>query len=679
MSAPTKTSTPQPGFGIVSPPWRWLLLASGLALAAAVLAWFGFGIHAAVSALAASAIGAFGAVRAKQASRTARALARRANEIAINKQHEQRLPGAGPDEIDLVTPINLLLDDIESLAEAVVNARREADQRTAEDTRTLLNERDNAEAASLAKTRFLANMSHELRTPLNGVIGAAQLLQIGGQGAEEQAHLIDAIRGSGTNLLGLIENILDLSRIETGALELSNVDFNLVDCVESAIATTAVGARLKRLSMACIVDPVLPAWRNGDSPRLRQILLNLLGNSVKFTQRGDIVLTVDRGHTPESVVFGVRDTGTGIAPAALKHVFEPFRQADDSVNRRHGGSGLGLTITRQLIEAMQGSIKLNSEPGVGTYFEVEIAIPMAVMQVPEPPALNHVVLFFEPHEASARAVDAQLNRLGCRTKRCRSADDLRDWMSRQADDSPQPWLLVAADAEQTWDFLEASMSLIDPERVIGMTQLESYESELARERFHLSRSVVKPVLRASLVSRLGAVARATPSPRQLPPAPSGPVSSPAPLGAKHVLVVEDDRLNQTIVCSMLHNAGYLTTAAEDGKQALEMMSRQIFDLVLMDWQMPDMDGLEVTRRIRAGEAGRYGRIVPIVALTANAFAEDRAACLDAGMNDFLTKPVLAAKLSETAQRWTALPGGDDEAFASSSFADLYQSAAETGR
>ncbi len=678
LSTPTKT-TPPPGLGIVRPPWRWLLLASGLALAAAVLAWFGFGVQAAAPALAASAIGAFGALRSKTASRSVRALQRRTSEIATQKQHEQRLPATGPDEIDLVTPINLLLDDIESLGNAVVAARREADRRTAEDTRTLQDERDHAEAASLAKTRFLANMSHELRTPLNGVIGAAQLLQIGGQGAEEQAHLIDAIRGSGTNLLGLIENILDLSRIETGALDLSHVDFNLVDCVESAIATTAVGARMKRLGMACIVDPVLPAWRNGDSPRLRQILLNLLGNAVKFTQRGDVVLTVERGHTHDSVIFGVRDSGMGIAPEALKHVFEPFRQADDGVNRRHGGSGLGLTITRQLIEAMEGSIKLSSEPGVGTFFEVEIAIPMAVVPVPDPPPLQHVVLFFEPHEASARAVDAQLNRLGCRTKRCRSPEDLRDWMNRGADESPQPWLLVAADAEQTLEFLEASMNLIDPERVIGMTQLESYESEVARERFQLSRSVVKPVLRAALVSRLGAVPRAAPSLRQPPPVPFESFSRPAALGSKHVLVVEDDRLNQTIVCSMLQNAGYLTTAAEDGRQALELMARQMFDLVLMDWQMPDMDGLEVTRRIRAGEAGRYGRIVPIVALTANAFAEDRAACLDAGMNDFLTKPVLAAKLSETAHRWTALPGGDDEAFASSSFADLYQSVGDTGR
>ena len=264
-------------------------------------------------------------------------------------------------------------------------------------------------------------------------------------------------------------------------------------------------------------------------------------------------------------------------------------------------------------------------------------------------------------------------RLGCSISRCHSALDLQQWMDHRPADAPPPWLLVAADSEQTWEFLETSIAFIDPERVIGMTQLESHESELARERFHLSRSVVKPVLRASLVSRLGAVARAAPSPRHLPtPAPSPPAASaPSGRGAKHVLVVEDDRLNQTIVCSMLHNAGYATTSADDGTQALELISRHTFDLVLMDWQMPGMDGLEVTRRIRAGEAGRFGQVVPIIALTANAFAEDRLACLDAGMNDFLTKPVLASRLTETASRWTALPGGDNDAIASSSFADLY--------
>ncbi len=649
------------------------MLASGLAFGAALLGGSGHGVQAGAAALGAAVIGLFGAWRARRNVERTRALAERIDEIADARLYDHRLPKVGEaDELDLVTPINRLLDELDRLGDAAAQAGRLAEQRAEADTRTLQDERDQAAAASLAKTRFLANMSHELRTPLNAVIGAAQLLQLGGQAPEEQAHLIDAIRGSGTNLLGLIENILDLSRIETGALELSQVDFNLVDCVESAVANSAVGARMKRLAMACIVDPALPAWRNGDSLRLRQILLNLLGNAVKFTQQGEVVLSVERGRTPASVLFRVTDTGIGIAPDALSHIFDPFRQGDDGLNRRHGGSGLGLAITRELVDAMGGAVSVASEPGAGSCFEVRLELAPARVGVPEPPPLHCEVLYFEPHEASARAISAQLMRLGCHTLRCHSASDLQHWMDSRPSEAPQPWLLVAADSEQTWEFLEASIGFLDPERVIGMTQLESYESEVARERFRLSRSVVKPVLRASLVSRLGAVARAVPSPRHLPPPPPAP-ALPASAGrdVKHVLVVEDDRLNQTIVCSMLHNAGYATVSADDGGQALELVSRHTFDLVLMDWQMPGMDGLEVTRRIRAGEAGRFGQVVPIIALTANAFAEDRLACLAAGMNDFLTKPVLASKLIETAARWTAVPGGDDEAIAASSFADLH--------
>ena len=288
------------------------MLGSGLALAAALLALFGAVGQSAAAALGAALVGMFGALRARQSSERAEDVAARLNQIVEGAHYDQRLPASRNGEVDLATPLNRLLGDLEQVGRSAVDAARVAEQRAAADTRTLQNERDQAEAASLAKTRFLANMSHELRTPLNAVIGAAQLLQQGGQAPEEQAHLIDAIRGSGTNLLGLIENILDLSRIETGALELAQSDFNLVDCVESAVANTAVGARMKRLAMACIVDPALPAWRNGDSPRLRQILLNLLGNAVKFTETGEVVLSVERGRSSTAVVFRVVDTGIGI-------------------------------------------------------------------------------------------------------------------------------------------------------------------------------------------------------------------------------------------------------------------------------------------------------------------------------------------------------------------------------
>jgi CheY-like chemotaxis protein len=295
-------------------------------------------------------------------------------------------------------------------------------------------------------------------------------------------------------------------------------------------------------------------------------------------------------------------------------------------------------------------------------------LPPASKIVPEPEPLNHAIAYFEPHESSAQALAAQLARLGCRAHRCRSAQDLREWLARQGDHADKPWLLAAVDSDQTWGFLEESMPWLDPERVIGMTAAESHAADLARERFHVPRNVIKPVLRAALVSRLGAVGRGGAAADAVVPARNAKVRADG--GQGHVLVVEDDAMNQMIVCSMLQNAGYQTSTADDGAQALELLSRQTFDLVLMDWQMPDMDGLEVTRRLRSGEVGEFGTVVPIIALTANAFAEDRAACLAAGMNDFLTKPVLAESLIAAVGRWAASTGDSDRA-PSSAFAPLY--------
>ena len=574
-------------------------------------------------------------------------LAQASSAIAASHDYGERLPSGGNDEVGTaVAAFNGMLDEIRSRGQALQEANRVLEQRVAARTLALQREKERAEAASIAKTRFLANMSHELRTPLNAVIGAAQLLKEGRAEAGRQAYLVDAIRSGGTKLLGQIENILDLSRIETGALELSPEDFNLVECVEAALATASVTARIKHLEMASIVDPRIAAWRHGDPMRLRQVLLNLLGNAVKFTLQGEVVLRIEPGNEPDGLRITVTDTGIGIGQASLAHVFEPFRQADDGANRRFAGTGLGLAISRELVGAMGGHISVHSELGKGSCFELTLALPAAERPGAET-ALGHTVVFFEPHEASAEALAALLARIGCRGQRCRTPRQLREWMEAHAIDPVKPWLLAAVDAEETWAFLEGSIAWLDPERVIGMSTSESYEAETARERFHVPRNVIKPVLRAALVSRFGAVARS-----------DAPPSRPAPLmtaqeyaSRKRILVVEDDAVNQTIVCGMLENAGYLTSTADDGASALAILSRDPFDLVLMDWQMPDMDGLEVTRRLRGGAVGGVGKVVPIVALTANAFAEDRAACLAAGMNDFLTKPVLTSALHATVARW----------------------------
>jgi two-component system sensor histidine kinase BarA len=579
-------------------------------------------------------------------------LAEASSEIAQRHDYGRRLPAAGHDEVGTaVQAFNRMLDEIRSRGEALQQANRELEQRVAERTLELRHEKERAEQASLAKTRFLANMSHELRTPLNAVIGAAQLLGDDRRDAAEQWHLVEAIRSSGISLLGLIENILDLSRIEAGALELAPEDFNLLDSLESALATAAVSARLKGLDTACIVDPLLSVWRHGDPLRLRQVLLNLLGNAIKFTPRGEVVVHVEAGTQPHAVRIRVSDTGIGIGEASRARIFEPFRQADDGSNRRFGGSGLGLAIAGQLVQAMGGRIEVASELGRGSVFEFEVRLPRARLPGRDSLPLDHAVAYFEPHEASARALAALLARLGCDALRCTSAAQLQVWAGAQSAARPA-WVLIALDGDAAEPLLEAAQGRFDPERVVGMTRHESAGGETARRRFPLARTLVKPLLRSALVSRLGSAPVA--SLLSAPDVASEMLANAAALArSPHVLVVEDDHMNQTIVCSMLHQAGYRTSVAFDGASALQLLARQRFDLVLMDWQMPDMDGLEVTRRLRAGAAGRFGLRVPIIALTANAFAEDRSACLAAGMNDFLTKPVLAAHLHATVARWSA--------------------------
>jgi two-component system sensor histidine kinase BarA len=571
-------------------------------------------------------------------------LSRASGTIAERADYSVRLPDGDNSEVGVaVTAFTRMLDEIARRGDALTEANRALEQRVAERTEALRIEKERAEAASVAKTRFLANMSHELRTPLNAVIGAAQLLRHDGD-PFEQAHFVDLIRSSGTHLLAQIEDVLELARIETGALELATEDFTLVDCIEAAVATAAVTARVKGVAMACVIDPRLAAWRHGDAMRLRQVLLNLLGNAVKFTLEGEVVIRAEIGDAPASLRLRFLDTGIGIAQDALEKVFEPFGQADDTAHRRFGGTGLGLAISRQLIESMGGRIGVTSTLGVGSCFTVDVSLPIAA-RTAGTTSLGQRVMFFEPHEASAQALAALLARLGCQAERCDTLEAMRARYLSVSTAQTAPWLLAAQGSAGAGD-AGADLADLAPSRLIRMTTTDAATLGLDSGPGGRARALIKPVLHAALVSRLsGAVRRSPP-----PVLDAGPMSTGE---GKRILVVEDDTTNQTIVCSMLHNAGYRTRVACDGASALALLSTDAFDLVLMDWQMPDMDGLEVTRRLRGGAVGRVGQVLPIVALTANAFAEDRIACLAAGMNDFLTKPVLSAVLLDTVSRWTA--------------------------
>ena len=578
------------------------------------------------------------------------ALAAVTEAVGADKDYTRRVAVAQRDEVGhLAERFNAMLDELQTrdreLQQYHDHLEQQVDQRTAQ----LRLAKEQAEAANTAKTRFLANMSHELRTPLNAVIGAAQLMKAGDQDAERRAQLVDAIQRSGTNLLGLIESILDLSRIEAGELALHPQDFHLVECIDAALVTAGLGARAKGLQLACIVAPELPAWRHGDSARLRQVLLNLLGNAVKFTLDGEIVVRVDAGSAPDDVRIRITDTGVGIPAASLPHVFEPFRQADEGADRRFGGSGLGLAIVRQLVDAMGGQVRVDSAPGRGSCFELTLPLPPAHAAAPEPAPPARQVAYVEPHEPSALALQALLARMGCAPHRCHDAADVASWCAaHHPGEAGERWLLLATDAAHAAELLEPAGALLEARRVVGMSSLESYDADLAHETLRLPRSVTKPVTRSALASRF-----VTPAERPITqPLPLDQMTSEQIEAMTHVLVVEDDALNQAIVCGLLRHAGYRVSAVGDGLGALEALRRESFDLALMDWQMPDMDGLEVTRQVRAGAAGAAAQRLPIVALTANAFAEDRQACLDAGMNDFLTKPVLAAGLMATIERWT---------------------------
>ena len=583
------------------------------------------------------------------------ALADAAGSIAAGRDFNRRLPAADDDELGrAVGAFNAMIDEVALRGEALADANRQLEARVAERTAALEREKERAEAASQAKTRFLANMSHELRTPLNGVIGAAQLLRDQGDERQRRNELIGIIRSSGNNLLGLIDSVLDLARIESGSLTLSEEDFDLADLVEAVIATAAAGARQKGLPVVCEIDPGLALWRHGDTQRLRQVLLNLLGNATKFTLHGEVVLQVSAA-ADGSVCFVVRDTGIGIGAGSLATVFEPFRQADDGSTRRFGGSGLGLSICRELVSLMRGRIDAASQLQRGSTFTVTLPLRRCAAPWVVAP-LAYRVAYIVPHEASARALHALLVRIGCEALRCRSVDDVREALCRNDAQGRPPWLLLAADDASSLELMEAAAAHIDPQYVIGMDHAEWYAADAARDGLRLARSVSKPVLRAALVSRFGAAQSALAS-RPSALAADALAATALAQCAGRVLVVEDDAVNQTIVAAMLTQAGFSVEVASDGYSALHAFGTMRFDLVLMDWQMPDMDGLEVTRRLRAGAAGGRGPTTPIVALTANAFAEDRAACLAAGMNDFLTKPVLADQLVRTVNHWMAATAG----------------------
>jgi signal transduction histidine kinase/CheY-like chemotaxis protein len=522
----------------------------------------------------------------------------------------------------------------------------------------LQREREIADAANRAKSEFLSRMSHELRTPLNGVVGACQLLRSQGDDPQRRADLLALLERSSQHLLELVDGVLQLGRIEAGALELADEDFDLIDALDSVVAAVAPIAQAKGLVLACIVDPAIVARRRGDVVRMRQILMNLIGNAVKFTSSGQVVLRVMPGPNAQTLKFSLEDTGVGIDPAALGRIFEPFRQADRQTERRFGGSGLGLAISARLVQAMGGRIDVQSAPGKGTQFQLSLPLPVARQQTDPQHALALEVVVIEPQPAEAEAALAILERMGCTVHLARDAAEWLAVSTTLETRGVMPWLLVALDdpglvsqwrqAGHAW-----------PPRCIGMRRRASgHDTSTSGADPH--QVVRKPLFRGDLARRMGAAPTTVPgalfdaastTPAIGVPVGSRPVVNDGAAAGRRVLVVEDDPVNQIIVEAMLSSAGWSAHVADDGATALRCLQERAFDVVLMDCHLPDIDGLEVTRQLRSGVAGPQNRRVPVVALTANAFEQDRRRCMDAGMDDFLTKPVVAADLERVIARW----------------------------